>query len=114
MRRTLITVTIAAFLALGFVVASGQQAPPRTRGLLSVLHVGQEVIARSGAQYGGLWQISIHENALPKADAGNATCKVTEIGSDYIVLQDEAIPMEIRIPIHSITSIITLQAKRTR
>jgi hypothetical protein len=106
--------TVAAFLGLGFVVASGQQAQPRTRGLLSVLHVGQEVIARSGTQYGGLWQISVHENGPPKSDAENATCKVTEIGSDYLVVQDEAIPMEIRIPIHSITSIITLQAKRTR
>src|ERR1700722_3366514 len=109
----LIPVSVTAFLAVGFVVASGQ-SPSRSRGLLSVLHVGQEVTARSGAQYGGLWQISVNENAPPKSDAGNSTCKVTEIGSDYLVVQDDAIPMEIRIPIHSITSIITVQAKKAK
>lgn len=100
MHKTIITVTTAAFLALGIFAASGK-APAQSRGVLSVLHAGQPVSIKES---NGRYELSLFENG-PET-LGH---KVIEVGDDYVVLQDIAGISDTRIPIFSVKGVVTMK-----
>jgi hypothetical protein len=102
-KKTIFALTLTAFLALGFFVASGQ-APAQPRGVLSVLHVSQQVSLKETS---GRFEIGVFENG-----PGVLGQKVVELGTDYLVVQDVAGVTETRIPIYSIKAIVTLKVSK--
>jgi hypothetical protein len=99
MRTTIFGVVIAAFLALSLFAASGQ-APAQHRGVLSVLHAGQQVAVKD---VGGRYEISMFENGPDLLSH-----KLIEVGPDYLVIRDIAAVSETRIPMWSIKAVVTL------
>lgn len=102
MRKMIFASIITIFLAVGLFSASGQ-APAQPRGVLSVLHVGQPVSLKEA---GGRFEIGVFDN-LP----GLLGHKVVEVGDggDYLVVQDVTGVSEIRIPMYSVKSVVTLR-----
>ena len=100
MKKTIIALTLTAFLALGIFAASGQ-APAQPRGVLSVLGPGQPVALKEA---NGRYEIGIFDNGPEMLGY-----KVIEVGSDFLVVHDIAGISETRIPVYSIKAVITLK-----
>src|SRR5271154_5934945 len=96
MHKTIYAATITILLALCIVVASGQ-APAQPPGVLSVLHVDQQV--NLNATSGG-YEIGLFENGPDQLGH-----KVVEIGADYVVVKDIANVTTTRIPIYSVKAV---------
>jgi hypothetical protein len=101
MKKTIFALAATAFLALGLFVASGQ-APPQYRGVLSGLHVGQQVSLKETS---GRFEVGVFENG-----PGLIGHKVVEANSEFLVVQQAGI-IETRIPIFSIKSIVTIKVE---
>jgi hypothetical protein len=100
MQKTIVALAASAFLALGILAASGQ-APVQTRGVLSVLHVGQQLSLKETS---GRYEVSVFKDGPDLLSH-----KVVEVGGDYLVVQDVVGVIETRIPIFSIKAILTVK-----
>lgn len=75
------------------------------RGFLAGLRVGQSVIVKDAA---GRYELTLHDD-LPLGPLGP---KVTEVGVDYVVIDDGVGVSETRIPVYAIKSIVRFKAIR--
>ena len=90
-----------AFLAVPAIPASSQ-APEKPRpDFLAAMKVGQAVTLKDVA---GRYEITKIENG-----PAMLSHKITEVGSDYVVVVDLAGVTETRIPIYSIKSFVRLK-----
>ena len=108
--RSSVRACIAAAVVLAFAGAwlagrAESQPPPRiaTSGVFSILKVRQSLSVKD---VGGRYELSL----MPDVDT--LSHEVVEIGSDYVVVRDAMDIAEIRIPIYSIKSILTVQRLR--
>ena len=90
-------ILVAVIVVVAF-TASGQAPERPSKGFLSVLTKGQTVIVKDN---GGRIEISTFANG--PATLGH---KITEVGEDYLVVEDFAGVTETRIPVYSIKSIV--------
>lgn len=96
MNRPTFALILAALIAIGVATVSGQ-APDHQNGFLSNLKAGESVDVKEVA---GRYEI--------RFDGGVAMIghKVVEVGSDYLIVADNAGVSERRIPIFSIKSFV--------
>jgi hypothetical protein len=86
--------------------AAEQPAPERgSHGFLAGLRVGQSVTMKDAA---GRYELTVHDD-LPLGPLGP---KITEVGADYVVVNDGVGVSETRIPVYSIKSIVRFKAIR--
>ena len=104
MKRPLFVLFASALIA-GFAFnLSGQGPEKQRRGFLAGLKEGQAVTLKDVA---GRYEITTLDDG-----PGMLGHKITEFGTDYLVVGDLADVTEIRIPIYSIKSIVRLKVRR--
>ena len=102
MNRPTVALLLAAICAVGVASVSGQ-APEKPRpGFLSVLKSGRSVNVKEVA---GRFEISLIEE-VPLSH------KVTDVGPDYVTVEDFAGVNETRIPVYAIKSIVTFKVPK--
>lgn len=94
-------VVVVMGLAVVFSVHVADE-PKKPSGLFSTLKVGQTVTLK---EEGASFSISYFDHETPLAH------KVTEIGSDHIVLQNVAGMTETTIPIYAVKSVVKVRTK---
>lgn len=99
MPRIYMLITVVGLVGL---VAAATPGPPR--GALSPLSVGQVVTLK---EVGGGYQI----NVSPGLPAGH---KVTEVGADFVVVEDPIGSTEIRIPVTSVRAVVVTRALQVK
>lgn len=99
MHKIIAALMAIAFIAVGLFAASGQ-VPAQPRGVLSVLHVDQQVSLKDTS---GRYEIGVFEN-----NPGPLGHKVIEINNDFLVLRDIAGVTTTRIPIYSVKAVVTM------
>jgi hypothetical protein len=120
MRKVALAMIVTGCLILGFVAASGESPAP-TRSVLSALEVGEKVTIARNDNGNGTWQIfAIEKGRLlekgrslipPQFAAELHDCKVTELGPDYIAVQDDT-AVESRIPVCSIQAVFVFKGAK--
>lgn len=102
MTRLICVLFLSAFLLMAIppVMSPGQDRSDK--GFLDVLHTGLSVFIKEDH---GRYEIRLF-------DGTHVGHKVTEIGTDYIVIEDPAGVSETCIPIYSIKSIIKLNVPK--
>lgn len=103
MKRAAIGLLLMAVISLGTFNVTAQAPTEKRKSFLSVLKEGQSVTLKDAA---GRYEISTIEGS---DFAGH---KVTEIGADYLVIQDISGINEFHIPVFSIKSINQLKLPR--
>ena len=104
MFRPIVVLLLAVCVTVGTVVVgtgSGQAPDKPRQGFLSVLKEGQSVMLKEVA---GKFEISMFEDG-PEL----LSHKVTEIGTDYVTVEDIGGLIETRLPGYSIKSIVLLK-----
>lgn len=108
MYRPILVLLLTAFVSEIVVLGTGGvwgQTPEKPRpGFLFVLKLGQSVTLKEAS---GRYEISTFEDG-PEV-LGH---KVTEIGAEYLSVEDVAGVTETRIPIYSIKAIVRLKVPR--
>jgi len=89
-------------VVLAVVAALGAQEVERPKGVFNSLKVGQAVMLKDNGQN---FSISFLDEEVPLAH------EVVEIGTDHIVLRDQAGVREIVIPVYSVKSIEKVRTK---
>ena len=88
---------ILILLLAGVLFVASGQAPAKTHGVLSVLHVGQPVnLADTDSGY----KLNLFQGG-PEV-LGH---KVVEVGADFVVVEDITGIQQLRIPVYSIKSV---------
>jgi len=96
----LATVLMLGAVAVGTFVRA--DLPKREAGLFSVLRAGQGVMLKESS---GRYEITI----LDVGPGGRLSHSVTEVGPDYLVVQDLAEVTETRVPVYSLKAIIRIK-----
>ena len=94
MNRLKVAVLLSAFMALVSITVVGDEKP--AKGFMSILKEGQAVTVRELA---GRYEIS-RTDGVPQGH------KITEVGSEFIVVEDIAGVTETRIHVCSIRAIV--------
>ena len=103
MNRAAIGLLLLAVISLGTLNVTAQAPSEKRKAFLSALKEGQSVTIKDSA---GRYEIST-------IDGSNlAGHKVTELGADYLVVQDISGINEIHIPVFSIKAITRLKVPR--
>jgi hypothetical protein len=92
-------------IAVGVLALSSSfavEAPKKTKGVFSSLKVGQPVTLRD---HGSAFSISFLDEGLP------LTHKITEVGEDYVVVQDIAAVTDTLVPVYSLKGIVRSRTK---
>ena len=104
MLRPIVVLLLVTCVTVGTVVVgtvSGQAPDKPRQGFLSILKEGQSVMLKEVA---GRFEISMFEDG-PEL----LSHKVTEIGTDYVTVEDIGGLIETRLPVYSIKSIVLLK-----
>ena len=104
MLRPIVVLLLATCVTVGTAVlgtVSGQAPDKLRQGFLSILKEGQSVMLKEVA---GRFEISMFEDG-PEL----LSHKVTEIGTDYVTVEDIGGLIETRLPVYSIKSIALLK-----
>ena len=104
MFRPIVVLLLVTCVTVGTVVVgtvSGQAPDKPRQGFLSILKEGQSVMLKEVA---GRFEISMFEDG-PEL----LSHKVTEIGTDYVTVEDIGGLIETRLPVYSIKSIVLLK-----
>ena len=91
------SVPISILLLAGVLFVASGQAPGKTPGVLSVLHVGQPL---NLADTDGGYKLNLFQGG-PEV-LGH---KVVAVGADFVVVDDIAGIQQLRIPVYSIKSV---------
>ncbi|HVX12159.1 MAG TPA: hypothetical protein VHC22_13340 [Pirellulales bacterium] len=102
MARSIISIATLCVLLLVASAVFSQAQPAAPKGLFATLAAGQIVTLNDKGQ---LLQITTIEGA----EAGTHT--VTEVGNDYIVVEDMAKVSELRIPVYAVKTVVHVRAK---
>ncbi len=104
MKLISIGLVMVALVALLTFDGSGQDQDVPSRGFLSVVKKGQPVNLK---EFAWRWEINAFDD-----DLGPHGHKITEVGPDFIVLEDIAGATETRISVYSIKSIVKLKVPK--
>ena len=96
MRRSIIATAFLAVVLLGITFASSNNPEDKGEGVLSVLQKGQAVSIKEA---GGRYEIGVMPNIRMLG------YQVTEVGHDYVAVEDVGKVTELRIPIYSIRAV---------
>lgn len=97
--------TILAAVAVVAIITVALAAAPLNQpksGFLSLLKSGQEIAVK---EVGDRFEILLMDDAP-------LSHKITAVGQDYLVVEDNAEVMESRIPVYSIRSIVKLKTPK--
>ena len=100
MKHVIFVLVISAFGS----TSAFSKAPEKPNTFLSVLTVGQTVTLREVA---GRYEINVIEG-IPNPIGQ----KITEVGSDCVVVEDVAGVTETRIPVYSIKAIVRIKVPK--
>lgn len=103
MKRPVVALLLASFIVLGTITLSSQSPERPRQGFLSVLKVGQSVNVKEVAER---FEVTF-DDAL--TDLGH---KITEIGPDFVTIEDLGGLIETRIPVYSIKAIVRMKVPR--
>lgn len=92
---------VVLWVALGS-SSLAQEKDKENKGFLSVLRAGQPVAVK---EFNGRYEITMLDDA-------RLGYKVTEVGSDFVVIEDVAGITEMRIPVTSIKVITRVKLRR--
>ena len=102
MNRPTFGLIVCAIIAVISIPAPGQDQDKPRRGFLSVLKAAQSVTVKEN---GGRYEVTV----MDEVRLGH---RITEVGADYLVVEDVAGVTETRIPIYSIKAIVRLKSPR--
>ena len=102
MNRPICGLLLCVIITVLTAAAPGQDQDKPRRGFLSVLKAGQAVTVKEN---GGRYEITV----MDEVRLGQ---RITEVGADYLVVEDVAGVTETRIPVYSIKAIVRLKSPR--
>ena len=102
MNRPTFGLLLCAIIAVTSLPAPAQGQDKPRKGFLSVLKEGQAVTVKEN---GGRYEITV----MDEVRLGQ---RITEVGADYLVVEDVAGVTETRIPVYSIKAIVRLKSPR--
>lgn len=103
MNRPVFALFMTAFIAGGVITVSGQAPEKPRQGFLAALKSGQSVSMKEVA---GRFEFMIDDSVTELRH------KITEVGADFVTLEDIAGVSETRIPLYAIKSIVTIKVPK--